>query len=73
MNGLSCRDYNGADPDDRTRRDRAKDPHLTCVHCYSFTPEGVTPLDESDGVREIFTCGDPAEEEYALFVYITSE
>jgi hypothetical protein len=44
MNGLCCRDYDGTDTDGGTRHDRAQGPHLTCVHGYSFAPEGVTSL-----------------------------
>jgi hypothetical protein len=50
----------------------AKTLTSTCVHCYSFTPAGITPLGESNGVRKIFTCGDPTAAEYTLFAYINS-
>jgi hypothetical protein len=43
MNGLSCSHDNGADTDDGTGHDRTEKPDLTCVHCVSSNPEGVTP------------------------------
>ena len=62
MNGLSCSHYDSADTDDGTGRDRAEKPDLTCVHCYSFNPEGVTPpFGESDDDRGIFTSVEPAD------------
>jgi hypothetical protein len=44
MDGLSCSHYDGADSDDGTGHDRTEKPDLTCVHCISSNPEGVTPL-----------------------------
>jgi hypothetical protein len=55
MNGLSCSHYNGADSDDGTGHDRTEKPDLTCVHCISSNPEGVTPhAVQSNGGRGIF-------------------
>ena len=73
MNGLSCSRYHSADTDDGTGRDRAEKPDLTCVHCYSFNPEGVTPpLVNRMTIAEYSLASSRLMRIYTLFVYITS-
>jgi hypothetical protein len=45
MSRLGCSHYDGADTDDGTRHDRAQKPDFTCVHCCSFNPDCITPLE----------------------------